>query len=213
MTAGTSSGYLRLHSDAISTGAAALERQPHEPHDPGQPDSAVAQPPAQPPAASEPGWGYPPGYVPPAPPPPMPERPGPVTAAAVILIALGVIVALFGALSLFAGAVFPSVADSPEFREQFGDVSEALGGLFLVVGVIVLAYGMMEVLTGIFALSGRAWSRISGLIVAVLGILFSLLGVLPGEDGAGVSFVFVALLAAYGYVAWVLASRGWWFSR
>jgi hypothetical protein len=25
--------------------------------------------------------------------------------------------------------------------------------------------------------------------------------------------VFVAMLAAYGYVAWVLASTGWWFAR
>jgi hypothetical protein len=109
--------------------------------------------------------------------------------------------------------VFPSVADSPEFRRQFGDVSDALGGLFVTFGIVLLAYGTLEVATGIFALSGRAWARITGLIVAVLGILFSLLGVLPGEGGAGMSIVFVAMLAAYGYVAWVLASTGWWFAR
>jgi len=187
-----------------------LNRPPDDANDPSPHEPAS---PPDPPPPPEPGWGYPPGYVPPVPPPPVPQRPGSVTAAAVILIVLGVIVALFGALSLFAGAVFPSVADSPEFREQFGDVSEALGGLFLVVGVIVLAYGVTEVLTGIFALSGRAWARISGLIVAVLGILFSLLGALPGEAGVGTSIVFVTLLAAYGFVAWVLASTGSWFSR
>ncbi len=160
---------------------------------------------------SEPGWGYPPGYVPPPPPPPTQARPGSVTASAAILIALGVLVSLFGLLSLFAGAVFPSVADSPEFRQQFGDLSGALGGLLLALGVIVLAYGVLELLTGIFLLSGRGWARISGLVVAVLGIMFSLLGILPGEGGAGASIVFVILLAAYGYVAWVLASTGSWF--
>jgi hypothetical protein len=143
----------------------------------------------------------------------MPERPGAVTAAAVILIVLGVLVALFGVLAVLAGAIFPTVADSPEIRGQFGQVSEALGGLLLAFGIIVLAYGVLEVVTGIFLLPGRAWARITGLILAVLGILFSLLGVLPGEGGAGTSIVFVALLAAYGYVAWVLASRGSWFSR
>jgi hypothetical protein len=137
-----------------------------------------------------------------------------VTAAAVILIVLGVLVGLFGALSLLAGALFPTVADSPEFRDQFGNVSDALGGLLLTFGIVLLAYGGLQVITGIFVLPGRGWARISGLVVAVLGILISLVGVLPGEgSSAGVSLVFVALVAAYAYAAWVLASTGSWFSR
>jgi hypothetical protein len=136
-----------------------------------------------------------------------------VTAAAVLLIVLGVLVGVFGVLSLLAGALFPSVSDTPEFRQQFGEVSGALGGLLLTVGAIVLAYGALQVVAGIFVLPGRAWARIAGLVVAVLGTLFSLVGVLPGESGAGASIVFVALLAAYAYAAWVLASTGWWFSR
>lgn len=175
--------------------------------------STTSAPPAADRQPTQPEWGYPPGYVPPQPPSPMPERPGSVTASAVILIVLGVIVALFGVLSLFAGAVFPSVADSTEFRQQFGELGASLGGLLLVFGAVLLAYGVLEVVTGIFLLPGRAWARITGLIVAVLGILFSLLGVIPGESGAGVSIVFVVLLAAYGYVAWVLARGGAWFSR
>jgi len=143
----------------------------------------------------------------------MPQRPSQVTAAAVILIVLGVLVGLFGALSLLAGAVFPTVSQSPEFREQFGDVADAFGGFLVTVGAVVLAYGVLQVLTGIYVLPGRSWARITGLILATIGALFSLEGVLPGEDSAGGSIVFVALLASYGFVAWVLASRGWWFSR
>jgi hypothetical protein len=136
-----------------------------------------------------------------------------VTAAAVILIVLGVLIGLFGVLSLLAGALFPTVADTTEFREQFGEVSGALGGLLLTVGLIILAYGAVQVVAGIFVLPGRAWARIGGLVLAALGILFSLVGVLPGENGAGASIVFAVLLAAYAYAAWVLASTGWWFSR
>ncbi len=144
----------------------------------------------------------------------MPQRHGQVTAAAVILIVLGLLVALFGVLALIAGAAFPTFADTPEFREQFGDVSEALGGLLLTVGIIALAYGVLQVVAGIFILPGRTWARIAGLIVAVLGILFSLLGVLPreGAGGAG-NIAFLVLLLAYGFAAWVLASRTSWWRR
>jgi hypothetical protein len=143
----------------------------------------------------------------------MPERPGQVTAAAVILIVLGVIVALFGILALLGAALFPAVADTPEFREQFGTMSDAFGTLFLTFGIIVLAYGILETASGIFVLSGRTWARITGLIVAVLGVLFSLLGVLPSQNSGATNVVSLVLLVAYGFVAWVLASRGAWFTR
>ena len=143
----------------------------------------------------------------------MPLRPGQVTAAAVILIVLGVIVALFGILALLGGAIFPTVADSPEFSGQFGDLSPAIGGLLITFGIIVLGYGVLEVVAGIFVLSGRTWARITGLILAVLGILFSLVGVLPSEGSGAANVVSWALLLAYAFVAWVLASRGAWFTR
>lgn len=187
--------------------------------DAGPPAPAPDTPPTRPgsphaTSAGPPGWGYPEGYAPPPAPVPARARPGSVTAAGVILVVLGVLVGLFGALSLLAGALFPTVADSPEFRGQFGTVSEALGGLLLGVGIVLLAYGVLQVVTGIFILPGRGWARISGLVVAVLGVLIGLVGVLPGEGStAGASVVFVALVAAYGYAAWVLSSTGWWFSR
>jgi hypothetical protein len=141
-------------------------------------------------------------------------RPGEITAAAAILIVLGVLVALFGLLALVAGAAFPTVAQSPQFRDQFGDISSALGDLLLTIGLIVLAYGVLQVVSGIFVLPGRTWARITGLIVAVLGILFSLGGVLPAQGSAGGGNVaFLVVLLAYGFVAWVMASRGAWFTR
>ena len=143
----------------------------------------------------------------------MPQRPGQVTAAAVILIVLGVLVSLFGVLALLAAAVFPTMADSPEFRDQLGPMAAAAGPLILTFGIILLAYGALEVTAGIFVLSGRTWARIVGLIVAVLGILFSLVGVLPGQNSAATNVISLVMLLAYGFVAWILASRGSWFSR
>ncbi|HEX6127772.1 MAG TPA: hypothetical protein VF071_02000 [Candidatus Limnocylindria bacterium] len=176
------------------------------------PNRPQAPPPSRE-SSTYPGWGYPEGYVPPAAPPPLPARPAQVTAAAVILIVLGVLVALFGALSLLAGAVFPSISESADFRDQFGDLSSALGGLLLVFGILLLGFGVLQVITGMFVLPGRPWARISGLVLAVLGILFSLVGVLPGEGSGGGSVVFGVLLLAYGFCAWVLASKGGWFAR
>ena len=173
-------------------------------------DQPTPDPTSPPPA---PGWGYPEGYQPPAAPPPLPARPAQVTAAAVILIVLGALVGLFGALSMLAGAVFPGIADTADFRDQFGDVSSAFGGLLLVFGVLLLGFGVLQVITGIFVLPGRPWARISGLVLAVLGILFSLVGVLPGGGNAGGSVVFGVLLLSYAFSAWVLASKGWWFAR
>lgn len=188
-----------------------------QPANPTPPDDAAARAPGAGRSGAgspDPGWGYPHGYVPPAAPPPMPARPGAVTAAAVILIVLGLLVSLLGALAVLAGLVFPSVAESPDIRGQFGELSAALGGLILVVGAFILAYGLAELLTGIFLLAGRAWTRISGLVLAVLGILLSLVGVLPTEGGgAGTSLGFGIVLAAYAFVAWVLASQGSWFRR
>lgn len=183
------------------------------PPDPNPTQAPPPPPPLSPEPPAHPGWGYPEGYLPPAAPPPLPTRPAQVTAAAVILIVLGVLVALFGALSLLAGAVFPSISESAEFRDQFGDISSALGGLLLVFGVLLLGFGVLQVVTGIFVLPGRPWARIAGLVLAVLGTLFSLVGVLPGEGSAGGSVVFGVLLLAYGFSAWALASKGWWFAR
>jgi hypothetical protein len=144
---------------------------------------------------------------------PASQRPGHVSAAGVILILLGVLVCLVGALVLLAGAIFPTLMDSPEFQVQIGDLPEAAGALFVVLGAILTGWGILEIVSGIFVLRGRGWARLTGIILAALGMLFALVGVLPGEGGmtAGGVAISVTVLAAYAYVAWALITSGAWF--
>ncbi|MGH2454948.1 MAG: DUF7144 family membrane protein [Candidatus Limnocylindria bacterium] len=152
----------------------------------------------------------------PAPPPvAAAERPGHLLAAAVILIVLGVLVALIGAVLLLFGALFGSLADMPEITLQVGRLPDALGGFFVVLGLLILGYGVLQVATGIAVLPGRSWARITGMILASLGALFGLAGLFP-VDGGGVgggAVVSVVIVSAYVYTIWALASQGGWFAR
>jgi hypothetical protein len=138
-----------------------------------------------------------------------------LTAASVILIVLGVLVSLIGVVFILAAALFGSIVDMEEFTAQFGTMSAAMGGFIATLGFLVLAYGVLHVLTGIFVLPGKSWARITGLIVASLGTLFALVGLLPGEGGytALGLIISVGVLAGYVYAIYALATTGWWFSR
>ncbi len=172
---------------------------------PPQGAPAGYSPTGDPPQWRPPGSG---GYV------PRPERPGSITAAAIVLIVLGVLAVLLGLLFVLVGVTFESIVNMPEFRDQLGDVSAAAGGLFVVFGALFLGDGILQLVSGIFVLAGRSWARIGGLIAGVLGALISLVAVLPAEGGSGgFNFFFVAMLAAYVFVAWVLATSGAYFRR
>ncbi|HEX2194367.1 MAG TPA: hypothetical protein VHK63_05345 [Candidatus Limnocylindria bacterium] len=156
---------------------------------------------------------YPPGYVPPAAPAPLPARPGVVTVAGVVLIVLGVLTTIIGLVVTLAGALFGDIVGMPEFRSQLPNVPEAMGGVLLVVGLVFVAFAALQVLGGIFVLTGRTWARIAALVAASLGALMSLAFVIPtGDFGLG-NAIGLAVLAAYAYVAWVMASGGSWFRR
>lgn len=144
---------------------------------------------------------------------PAPEgRPGHVTAAAIALIVLGVIVGLVAVLLLVIGLTFETLVSEPVFNDQLGDVSPEAGGVFVVMGFLFLGHGVLQVVSGIFILPGRAWARITGLVAGVLGTLLALIGVLPGQAG-GVNIFFMLILIAYVYAVWVLISSGGWFRR
>lgn len=183
-----------------------------EPPPPPAPPSGYGTPPAAPPPVSggPPAYGAPPAYD--APPPPM-ERPGHLTAAAIILIVLGVLVSLLAVIFILGGLLVGAAGDIPEFAEQFGPVSDAIGGFIVGLGVVILAYGVLKIVTGIYVLAGKSWARITGMILAILGGLFSLLGLFPTEDGGpGGVIVSLVLLAAYVYSVWALATHGRWFA-
>lgn len=115
--------------------------------------------------------------------PPPPRRSGWVTTAAVLLLAMGALSALFGLIFLIMGLAFGS-AWTDLMSGQPGmpaDVDlDALSGMmtgFLVAFAIIgLVWAAAHVATGVGVLGGRGWARITGLVLSLIGLAFSLLG-------------------------------------
>jgi len=73
---------------------------------------------------------------------------------------------------------------------------------------------VLELMSGIFALLGRAWARILAMVIAGLGALFALLGVVGSQSSdAGGPVLNIVLLVAYIFVIWAMASAGRWYAE
>jgi len=176
------------------------------PGDPPQP------PPAPPPAGSVPGdapqgWqSYGGALASPAVAPS--ARPGMITAAGIIMIAVGALIVLLGLFLLLVGAVVGGATGLAESQMPgFSSFSGAVTGVLIVLAIIPLAIGILEIVAGAKVLSGRSWARITGIVLAVLLGLIGL-GSLGGRDGIAFG---VAWIAANAFVVWVLATTGSWF--
>ena len=141
------------------------------------------------------------------------ERPGRVTAAGIILIVLGVLTSLLGIFFMLAiGALMGAAGDvSTEIEMPAGlDAAGALAGIGLAFGAIILAFGILQLLSGINVMPGKGWARVLGIVIAALGALLGLGGLGGGEQGSSPA-VGIVLLAANIFVIWALASAGRWF--
>jgi hypothetical protein len=173
-----------------------------------QPPPPTSDTPVVPPAATS---SYP---APPPPPAPLPGRPGAVTATAWILIVLGALVALVGAIVLISGAFFDAIAVMPEMRARFGRLPDAFGGFLAVVGALLLAYGIAQLVSGVNILARREWARIAGLVVAILGAMLTLGSLTPGRGTTfGGTIVVLLLFAAYAQAVYTLLTSGRWFAE
>lgn len=207
-----------------------VEAEPPPPSGPiGWPEGTAASPAAASPAAASPDVTPPPAAPPPAampaaaqpavqwaaPPAPgayVAGKPPRTTLAAVaggVLLALGIIGALLGALLLASGSFFGELAGS------FGDaipglpegmtVEQFLGGVFGFLGIIVIFYSVLYIIGGIGVLRSSDFGRIMGLIVAILsGLIWA--GGLSGGQSEGFGFALVMFLV-HLYVFVVLAFR------
>lgn len=145
--------------------------------------------------------------------PALQTRPGMVTAAGITLIVLGVLTMLLGLLlllgaGLFAGAAgsIPETADMPGMGGMFG----AFAGAILIFTLIVLGFGALQLVSGVKALGGRAWARVTGIVVAIIAGVLALAGIGSAEGGAVIN---IALVAANAFVVFALATSGPWFTR
>jgi len=133
-------------------------------------------------SAGPPGYGQQPGY----PEPygyggygggPAPTRPAGVTTAAVLGFILGAL-AVVAAILLFAGGgVLTGVNDGGT------DIADALSGVFIIFGLVVLVIAVIMIWGSVLALTGR--SRVLLIVGASLLTAFGVLGFFNslGSDG------------------------------
>ncbi len=173
----------------------------------GAPPSAGAPPPGWPPTAASATAPWPPT-----------ASAGPSTSALVVvagifLLLAGILTFGFGVLFGLLGGLIAAVGTSEEGFEVFGP----LGGVVAGFAFLVVFWGLLEVVAAIGMFAHRGWGRALGLIVGVVGVLFTglgLWGVAMGTDanagGLGVSLV---LLAGYGLTVLALVTGGEHFRR
>lgn len=157
--------------------------------------------------------GGPPGWQPQGPPWPQQQRqrPGGVTFAAVLLIILGSLSLLFGLLFGLAAALIGG--------SDLGPLGGAAAGALAVVGILVIALGVVQLIAGIKVLKLSNGWRITGIVFScIIGALIALglVGSLAGEDqvaSAASIATNVAFLVAYFVIVILLGKNGEAFRR
>lgn len=137
-----------------------------------------------------------------------------MTLSAVMLMVFGLVLALFGFVFTVFGAMFDTLRLQPELAQELGSVPESAGALVLGLGLVVLAWGTLEVVAAAFVLARRTWARITAIVLAVLGILAGLALSLPGQGGLNPALMTatLAFAAGHAFAIWALSRSGAWFS-
>ena len=124
-----------------------------------------------------------------------------------LLGVLGVLLALIGLGFLLVGQAAGSLKDisgtfgeGSGFAVAFGSVVTIVGGFFIVAGIV-------QVIAGVGAWTGREWGRFIGIVYGILGSLFFIATIGSPRSGNGALDVAVLLLVAYVYITAVLALR------
>jgi len=141
--------------------------------------------------------------------PPTPRRSGWVTTAAVLLLAIGALSALFSLIFLIMGLAFGSawtdlMSGQPGMPADVNldALSGMMTGFMVAFGAIGLVWAAAHVATGVGVLGGRGWARITGLVLSLIGLAFSLLGLVGTFASIGAASAMMDgpdFRAEYGY--------------
>jgi hypothetical protein len=137
-----------------------------------------------------------------------------VTISAVTLMVLGVMLALIGFFFTLFGALFGTLRLQPEMIDELGPLPESFGIFILGFGLVILIWGVLEVVAAAFVLQRRSWARITAIVLAILGTLAGLALSLPGEGGVnpvGLTIT-LAFMTGHAYAIWALGRSGTWIS-
>lgn len=126
----------------------------------------------------------------------------------------GVMLALFGLVFTLFGAMFGTLRLQPELIDQLGPLPDSFGIIILGIGLVILIWGVLEVVAAAFVLRRRSWARITAIVLATLGTLAGLALSLPGKGGVnsvGLAIT-LAFMGGHAFAVWALSRNGTWFS-
>jgi hypothetical protein len=192
-----------------------------QPQQPPQGGPAWGQPQQPPPGA--PGWGQP--QQPPA---QYWGQPGGVETGhgtSVLAIIAGIALLLYGLLTMLGGAGLLLVGSfvNDLVNQANADVSlaKAIRDAIAVVAVVILIYGLVEVLAAIGIWAHKGWGRALGIIYGVLGTLVGLAAIggarsvttVNGTSTSGGIGVALFILVPYAFVLVAMIIGGGQFRR
>ena len=171
----------------------------------------------QPPGYGQPGYAAPAGY--PAAQPwgaaaPTYRTSVFVALAAMLLVIMGVVLAVLGAWLLTQG---PALGDLVQRLRSvdlvvFKPTRDQLRSLVSASPGTLMVFGVLQLLIGAFVLGHRSWARWLGVLLALLGLLFSIVAVtstMALVPGASVQLIVAsALLVGYAIVLLALIAGG-----
>jgi hypothetical protein len=132
-----------------------------------------------------------------------------VTLAAIYLIVMGVLVALFGGCAASIGGLVGSADPS---APGLGGIGALIAGFGLVIAVI----GIIGIVAGAGVLGGKSWGRWTGIIISIifaLLLIFSGVTSLTAQNGMTGAVVSLVLGILYALSAWALIQANAYFAR
>ena len=135
----------------------------------------------------------------------VPSRPGGVITAAVLGFLFGAIGVIVSLAAIVGGAVVGGATSAADEEiPGLGTLGGALGGAFIVVGILALVWTVVMIWGSVWALTGR--SRVMLLVGGSIALVFTLIGLLgsfgdTNNSGAGgIVFSLLFFLAALAIV-------------
>jgi hypothetical protein len=137
-----------------------------------------------------------------------------VALAAMLLVIMGVVLAVLGAWLLTQG---PGLSDLVQRLRTvdlvvFTPTKDQLRSVVSASPGALMLFGVLQMLVGAFVLGHRAWARWLGVVLALLGLVFSIvaltstMALVPGTSVQLIAAI--AFLAAYAFVVLALIAGG-----
>jgi uncharacterized BrkB/YihY/UPF0761 family membrane protein len=121
------------------------------------------------------------------------EVPTLVKVIAVLSYILSVGLLIFGILAIVAAAYVGALLGSFE-----GSLGFLGGAIFVVLGIIMIAFAVLYFFIGRGLWKGQPWARIVAIILLALGVIFALIGMIGGEVTENIfSLVINGLVGGY----------------